>query len=198
MGFSRQAWYQSLTREAGRLKQARYIIAQVTAIRLHQPRPGTRKLYHLLRQSPEPVLHVGRDRLFGILRSARLLVMPLCACHKTTHSHHRFYRHPNLLKERDNQVTVTRPEQVWVADITWLPLKTGTAYISLVTDAWSGKSVGYHVYDSCIPGMLPVHSKWRWQAESVAISAPLRQRYPVLLSGVSVTSSTTWHNLFDD
>ncbi|WP_411974072.1 integrase core domain-containing protein, partial [Serratia nevei] len=37
-------------------------------------------------------------------------------------SHHRFYRHPNLLKAGDNQVIASRPEQVWVADITYLPL----------------------------------------------------------------------------
>lgn len=148
MGISRQAWYQSLQREAGKEEQARHLVEQVTAIRLHQPRLGTRKLHHLLRQHPEPALHVGRDRLFSILRCARLLVMPKRAYHKTTQSHHRFYRHPNLLKAGDNQVIASRPEQVWVADITYLPLRTGTAYVSLVTDAWSRKIVGYHVHDS--------------------------------------------------
>ncbi len=98
MGISRQAWYQSLQREAGKEEQARHLVEQVTAIRLHQPRLGTRKLHHLLRQHPEPALHVGRDRLFSILRCARLLVMLKRAYHKTTQSHHRFYRHPNLLK----------------------------------------------------------------------------------------------------
>ncbi len=148
MGISRQAWYQSLQRECGKERQARHIVEQVTAIRLHQPRLGTRKLHYLLRQQPEPALHVGRDRLFQILRCSRLLVMPKRAYHKTTHSHHRFYRHPNLLKPGANQVIAHRPEQVWVADITYLPLRTGTAYLSLVTDAWSRKIVGYHVHDS--------------------------------------------------
>ncbi|WP_348925162.1 IS3 family transposase, partial [Escherichia coli] len=37
------------------------------------------------------------------------------------------------------------PEQVWVADITYLPLRNGTAYLSLVTDACSRKIMGYHV-----------------------------------------------------
>lgn len=146
MGISRQAWYQSLQREAGKEEQARHLVEQVTAIRLHQPRLGTRKLHHLLRQRPEPALHVGRDRLFSILRCARLLVMSKRAYHKTTQSHHRFYRHPNLLKAGENQVIASRPEQVWVADITYLPLRTGTAYVSLVTDAWSRKIVGYHVH----------------------------------------------------
>lgn len=90
MGISRQAWYQSLQRECGRERQARHIVEQVTAIRLHQPRLGTRKLHYLLRQQPEPALHVSRDRLFQILRCTRLLVMPKRAYHKTTYSHHRF------------------------------------------------------------------------------------------------------------
>lgn len=148
MGCSRQAWYQSLQRERGREKQARQVVEQVTAIRLLQPRLGTRKLNYLLRQRPEAALHVGRDRLFQILRCSRLLVMPKRAYHKTTQSHHRFYCHPNLLKEGENQVVAHRPEQVWVADITYLPLRTGTAYVSLITDIWSRKIVGYHVHES--------------------------------------------------
>ncbi|WP_425511039.1 IS3 family transposase [Yersinia canariae] len=148
MGISRQAWYQSLQREREREKQAQRVVEQVTAIRLHQPRLGTRKLHYLLWQRPEPALHVGRDRLFEILRCSRLLVQPRRAYHKTTNSHHRFYRHPNLLKSGEKQIIARRPEQVWVADITYLPLQTGTAYVSLVTDAWSRKIVGYHVHDS--------------------------------------------------
>ena len=50
MGISRQAWYQSLQRERGRERQAQHIVEQVTTIRLHQPRLGTRKLHYLLRQ----------------------------------------------------------------------------------------------------------------------------------------------------
>lgn len=144
---SRQGWYQSLRRERDRQIRARDIIGKVTTIRLHQPRLGTRKLHHLLKQA-EPALHVGRDSLFRILRNARMLVIPRRAYHKTTQSHHRFYRHPNLLKEGKDQVIATRPEQVWVADITCLPLKTGTAYLSLITDIWSRKIVGYHVDDN--------------------------------------------------
>lgn len=133
---------------ASKRKQAQQVIEQVITIRLHQPRLGTRKLHYLLQQQPEPALHVGWDYLFSILREARLLVMPKRAYHKTTNSHHRFYRHPNLLKAGENQVVASRPEQVWVADITYLPLRNGTAYVSLITDAWSRKIVGYHVHES--------------------------------------------------
>ncbi|HDD9276460.1 TPA: hypothetical protein PBQ24_003793 [Escherichia coli] len=62
------------------------------------------------------------------------------AYHKTTNSHHRFYQHPNLLKPGPEQVTALEPEQVWVADITYLPLLSGMAYLSLVTNACTRKS----------------------------------------------------------
>lgn len=88
---------------------------------------------------------IGRDRLFSLLSEHRLLVPVKRAYHKTTNSHHRFYRHPNLLKPGPSQVAALEPEQVWVADITYLPLRSGTVYLSLVTDACSRKIMGYHV-----------------------------------------------------
>ena len=91
------------------------------------------------------MLNIGRDRLFNLLNEYRLLVPVKRAYHKSTNSHHRFYRHPNLLKPGPGQVTALEPEQVWVADITYLPLLSGTAYLSLVTDACSRKIMGYHV-----------------------------------------------------
>jgi len=93
-------------------------------------------------------IKMGRDGLFDVLRRARLLVAPRRAYHKTTDSHHRFYRHPNLLKEDPEQIVPTGSEQVWVADITYLPTTERVAYLSLVTDAYSRKIVGYHVHDT--------------------------------------------------
>lgn len=70
------------------------------------------------------------------------------AYHKTTDSHHRFRRYPNLLKLGPDQVVPSGPEQVWVVDITYLPTQESMAYLSLVTDAFSRKIVGYHVHES--------------------------------------------------
>lgn len=91
---------------------------------------------------------MGRDRLFQVLGERRLLVVPKRAYHKTTHSFHRFYRHPNLLKAGPEQVVPEAPERVWVADITYLPARSGPLYLSLVTDAYSRKIVGHHVHES--------------------------------------------------
>ena len=91
---------------------------------------------------------LGRDTLFGVLRNAGMLVPQRRAYHKTTDSHHRFRRHPNLLKAGERQVRATACEQVWVADITYLPTNDKFVYLSLVTDAYSRKIVGWHVHDS--------------------------------------------------
>ena len=91
---------------------------------------------------------MGRDQLFQLLRASRLLVPKRRAYHKTTHSHHRFRRHPNLLKPGPEQVIARRPNQVWVADITYLQTRNGMSYVSLVTDAYSRKIVGHHVHES--------------------------------------------------
>ncbi|MNK68960.1 Integrase core domain protein [compost metagenome] len=82
------------------------------------------------------------------LRRERLLVQPQRAYLKTTNSHHRFRRHPNLLKAGPDQVLLTRAEQVWVADITYLPTAGKFVYVSLVMDVYSRKIVGYHVHAS--------------------------------------------------
>lgn len=58
----------------------------------------------------EAGIKARRDALFDILRSGRMLVRPRRAYHKTTDSHHRFRRHPNLLKAGESQGVPTGPE----------------------------------------------------------------------------------------
>jgi putative transposase len=147
MGLSRQAFYQGQRRHLQRECRAQVVVQWVRERRLRQPRLGTRKLHHLLGESLLPS-GMGRDALFDVLRNAGMLVPQRRAYHKTTDSHHRFRRHPNLLKAGEQQVCATASEQVWVADITYLPTQDRFVYLSLVTDAYSRKIVGWHVHDS--------------------------------------------------
>ncbi|HHQ4482710.1 TPA: IS3 family transposase [Aeromonas veronii] len=147
LGISRQAYYKRNRVADERHAQGLQVVRFVRQVRLRQPRVGTRKLHYLLQGQDDDGLIVGRDRLFRILAEHRLLVLPRRAYHKTTHSFHRFYRHPNLLKAGPEQVTPVAPEQVWVADITYLPARSGPLYLSLVTDAYSRKIVGHHVHE---------------------------------------------------
>lgn len=148
MSISRQAYYKRNRAYDARTNDDQNVLDFVLEKRRRQPRVGTRKLHYLLHTQAQTELQVGRDRLFTILREARELVPRKRAYHKTTHSHHRFHRHPNLLKEGPAQIVATGPEQVWVADITYLPTQESVAYLSLVTDAFSRKIVGHHVHES--------------------------------------------------
>lgn len=146
---SRQAYYKQCHCQNQRSVRENQVVELVTLKRLEQPRLGTRKLHYLLAEPlHDAKIKVGRDKLFDILRGARMLVPPKRAYHKTTDSHHRFWKHPNLLKEGEQQIKVHAAEQVWVADITYLPTPNKYVYLSLVTDAYSRKIVGYHVHDS--------------------------------------------------
>ena len=150
MGISRQAYYKRDRVYRARVEQDQKLIQFVQEIRVRQPCIGARKLHSMMHAKHErQELHVGRDRLFKVLRDHRQLVRRKRAYHKTTDSHHRFRCHPNLLKPGPQQVVATGPEQVWVADITYLSTtRDDPAYLSLVTDAYSRKIVGYHVHGS--------------------------------------------------
>lgn len=149
IGISRQAYYKRCHAEKHCANRAEQVIGIVQEKRLRQPRIGTRKLHYLLKSRFEQAgLKIGRDTLFRILRQAHLLVMPKRSYHKTTLSHHRFYRHPNLLRGDAVPYTPSRSEEVWVADITYLNTRKDPVYLSLVTDAYSRRIVGYHVHET--------------------------------------------------
>jgi transposase InsO family protein len=104
------------------------------------PRLGTRKLHYLLHDELKE-LHIGRDRLFRILRANHLLINPKRSYHVTTNSHHHFRKHRNKV----GNLAIVRPEQVWVADITYLGKRDQPCYLALITDAYSKMIVGYSV-----------------------------------------------------
>jgi len=80
-----------------------------------------------------------------------MLIVPKRSYLITTNSHHRFRKHKNLIEAR----SFTRPEQVWVADITYIGNRNNPLYLALITDAYSKKIVGYDVSSSlAIPGAL--------------------------------------------
>ncbi len=113
-------------------------------VRRQMPRIGTRKLYYLLEKKLLDMnIKIGRDAFFDYLRSQQLLIKPVKRYTKTTFSKHWLHKHANHLK----QLNIYRPEQVFVSDITYIKSKERTHYLSLVTDAYSRKIVGYKLSD---------------------------------------------------
>lgn len=139
---SRQAIYQYEQRQRCRQEALEPVLAMVMEVRRHLPRLGTRKLYHQLRpRLQEAGIKLGRDGLFDYLRQQHLLIRPRRCYTKTTFSKHWMRKYPNLLKEQ----TVTRPEQAFVSDITYVESEEGVHYLSLVTDAGSRKIMGHEL-----------------------------------------------------
>ena len=137
---NRQVNYRSIRINSNTRKLIEKVLIMVREVRLQMPRIGTRKLFYLLLDKLKP-LKVGRDRLFSILRANSLLISPKRSYHITTDSHHRFKKHKNLIEN----TTPIRPEQIWVSDITYIGNRKNPMYLSLVTDAYSKKIVGYNV-----------------------------------------------------
>jgi putative transposase len=86
---------------------------------------------------------MGRDKFFDLLKRNKLLVRRTKRSVHTTNSKHHFYRYPNLVKG----FMPLKAHELWVADITYIPLKGRFAYLFLITDAYSRKIVGFHVSD---------------------------------------------------
>lgn len=141
-GVTRQAYYKRKRAIDYKRSQAGCVVELVQAVRNSMPRLGVRKLYYMLEKELVK-LGVGRDKLFSILRANHLLIKPLRSYHITTDSNHWYKKHKNLILETD----ITRPEQVWVSDITYIK-GVEHSYLALITDAYSKKIMGYDLSGS--------------------------------------------------
>ena len=87
---------------------------------------------------------LGRDRFFELLRKNDMLVKRRKKYMRTTDSNHMFRRYSNLIYDLE----VTRCDEVFVADITYVDTREGFLYLALLTDMASRKIVGYDVSES--------------------------------------------------
>ena len=106
------------------------------------PMLGGRKVYHQIKPAMQMAsIKMGRDKLFRLLGDHNLLIKPKRRYVTTTNSKHWLRKYPNIIKD----VEITRPEQVWVSDITYIKTDEGNCYLNLVTDAFSRRIMGYSI-----------------------------------------------------
>lgn len=171
VGLSRQNYYHRRSARQRQEVDAGLIKELVVNERQAQPRLGTRKLHVLLGPTlGQAGVRMGRDRLFAVLRELELLVPPRrSASPRTTDSYHCLPVFTNRIKG----LKLTKPNQVWVSDLTYIRTEEGFLYLALITDKMSRKIVGYHSGDTleaegCIraldkaladlpPGACPIH-----------------------------------------
>ncbi len=109
-------------------------------LRTTLPRLGTRKLQDkLMPLLATHGLRIGRDYLFDLLDNHKLLIRQRKRKAITTDSRHWMHKYGNLVRE----LVCTRPEQLWVSDMTYIRMGNQWGYLSLITDAYSRKIMGY-------------------------------------------------------
>lgn len=140
-GMTRQAWYGHGWQEDDQRMAGHEILALVAGLRGDCRLGGRTMLDMLGPRLAELNIRIGRDRFFDLLRENGLLLRPRRRHVNTTNSRHHFDKWPYLLGDME----ITEAERVWVCDITYIRTASGFLYLSLVTDAYSRKVMGYHL-----------------------------------------------------
>ena len=142
---SRQAFYKAEKLMHEKLLSEELALKMVNDIRCRQPKIGVKKLYYLLSDDLQLLpIKIGRDALFTLLRDNSLLIERKRSRYCTTNSNHGNKIYPNLIKGLE----ITKSNQVLVSDITYIRRIGGFSYLSVVSDLYSRKILGFYVSDN--------------------------------------------------
>jgi len=139
MNIARSTFYhRRKTRNPDRMKSEADLIDRIETICLEFPRYGYRRVTEQLKRDRWLVNH---KRVLRLMRESDLLCRVKRRWTKTTDSKHGFPRYPNLIKG----INISRLNQVWLSDITYIRIRTGFVYLSAVLDAFSRRVIGYAI-----------------------------------------------------
>ncbi|HLN74666.1 MAG TPA: IS3 family transposase [Prolixibacteraceae bacterium] len=138
-GKSRQAYYQRSKHVHGEALKEDILLQMVQSQRRQMPRLGGRKLLHLIQPLLVGEMSLGRDSFFDFLRKHNLLVGKRRLRARTTWSNHWLHKYPNLIVGYEPE----KAHRLWVSDITYIPTEEGFCFLSLITDGYSRKIIGW-------------------------------------------------------
>jgi len=131
-------YYKPKAKSPERMKTEADLVGRIEAICLEFPRYGYRRVTHQLKHEGWAINH---KRILRLMRESDLLCQVRQKRVKTTDSRHRFPRYPNLIKG----MVIDQLNQVWLADITYIRIRTGFVYLAAMLDACSRRVIGYAV-----------------------------------------------------
>jgi putative transposase len=165
-GKSRQAWYEQCSSNQKQQLSNAIVLKLVEEIRTQLPRAGVPQLYQKLQPLlGEHGIKMGRDGLYNLLGNHGYLLRYRRRKPYTTNSNHHYKKYINLIKD----VLLTHPGQLWVSDITYLRITHRFCYLSIITDAYSRKIVGYKLHPT-------LHSQGAIDALIMAAAKSKRQQ----------------------
>jgi transposase InsO family protein len=146
-GISRQAYYQHEWKLAEEVLQYDLVLDEIKNIRQRHYKLGTRKLHEMLVPFIQGYgFKMGRDALFDLLSAHGMLIRTRKRNIKTTCSNHWLRKYPNLIID----FTPSKPNELWVSDITHWKIGSKVFFLHLITDAFSRKIVGYQVSETLL------------------------------------------------
>jgi putative transposase len=110
------------------------------------PTYGYRRVRAMLRRDGWAV---NAKRVRRVMRELGLAAAPPPRRVRTTDSDHPFLRYPNLVAE----LSVTRPDQVWVADITYVRVRAEFVYLAVLMDVFTRAIRGWELSRSLDQGL---------------------------------------------
>ena len=113
------------------------IVSMVQEIREEAPGIGAYKLHLMLKQI-YPDQMVGRDKFYSLMNKNHLMLPPERRRH-TTNSNHNYRKYKNMIKG----FVPCSPNQLWVADITYIETNEGVCYLHLLTGAFTHEIIGW-------------------------------------------------------
>ena len=139
-GYTRQAWYDSKKRQSEHQMKEVFILTEVLELRKEHKRMGGEKLLLLMQPLfDEHDIKCGRDKFYDLLRAHGLMIRRRKPGPKTTNSNHFYRKYPNIVRD----IKISSAGKLWVSDITYIRTEQGFVYLSLITDYYSKKIVGW-------------------------------------------------------
>lgn len=139
-GYTRQAWYDSKKRQSEHQMKEVFILTEAFELRKEHKRMGGEKLLLLMQPLfDEHDIKCGRDKFYDLLRAHGLMIRRRKPGPKTTNSNHFYRKYPNIVRD----IKISSAGKLWVSDITYIRTEQGFVYLSLITDYYSKKIVGW-------------------------------------------------------
>jgi putative transposase len=148
--FAPSTYYAAKSRKpsARAIRDAVLAVTVLTVWKANYSVYGARKMWKALQRSGESV---GRDQVARIMRGLGIRGVQRGRRFRTTRPDDRAERVPDLV---DRKFSATRPNALWVTDLTFVPTWSGVAYVCFIVDAFSRTIVGWRVAGHMRTGMV--------------------------------------------
>lgn len=143
LGVSKSGYYAWLKRGPSAHEESDQRLAE-QVVRVHQASRGTYGAPRILAELRAGDLHAGRKRIARLMREQGLQGVSRRKGFRTTIRGRERHGIPDLVNRK---FRAEAPNQVWVADITYVPTRAGFLFLAVVLDVFSRRVVGWSMAD---------------------------------------------------